>query len=218
MKEHQHHIFLEAFFLAMVLFVLGLLLGVFIESGRTGNVANQYLRSEVNMLDIQIQTELVKQNGLECDLVIAKNIEFGNMVYEDAKLLEKYEESNRLTESELREQHRRYDILRTLFWLNSVEIKKKCNEGFHTVVYLYDYKPQDLILESKQRVYSKYLLDLKEQYGDSIMLIPIAKNMQLSSLDLILSKYNLNTTSIIIDEKLIVDSVEDLGKIDKILD
>lgn len=218
MKEHQHHIFLEAFFLAMVLFVLGLLLGVFIESGRTGNVANQYLRSEVNMLDIQIQTELVKQNGLECDLVIAKNIEFGNMVYEDAKLLEKYEESNRLTESELREQHRRYDILRTLFWLNSVEIKKKCNEGFHTVVYLYDYKPQDLILESKQRVYSKYLLDLKEQYGDSIMLIPIAKNMQLSSLDLILSKYNLNTTSIIIDEKFVIDSVEDLGKIDKILD
>ena len=218
MKEHQHHIFLEAFFLAMVLFVLGLLLGVFIESGRTGNVANQYLRSEVNMLDIQIQTELVKQNGLECDLVIAKNIEFGNMVYEDAKLLEKYEESNRLTESELREQHRRYDILRTLFWLNSIEIKKKCDENFHTVVYLYDYKPQDLILESKQRVYSTYLLDLKEQYGDSIMLIPIAKNMQLSSLDLILSKYNLNTTSIIIDEKFVIDSVEDLGKIDKILD
>lgn len=218
MKEHQHHIFLEAFFLALILFSLGLLLGFFIESSRTEDVANQYLRSEVNMLDIQIQTDLVKQNGLECDLVIAKNIEFGNMVYEDAKLLEKYEESNRLTENELREQHRRYDILRTIFWLNSIEIKDKCRNSFHTVVYVYDYKPKDLILESKQKVYSNYLLELKEQYGDEIMLIPIAKNLQLSSLDLILSKYHINTTSIIVDEDLVVDSVEDLEKIRQLID
>ncbi len=212
-KEHQNHVFLEALVLAVVLFGLGIMLGFFIESNRTDKIANQYLASEINMLDAQIQTELIRQNGLDCGLVISKNIEFGNKIYEDAKLLEKYEASAKLSQS-LRDQQKRYSVLRTLFWMNSIEIKDKCEESFHTVVYLYDYTSGDLVLESKQKFYSKYLLDLKAKYGDKIMLIPIARNMDLSSLDLMVSKYNLTTTSIIVDEKLVVDSVENLHKID----
>lgn len=212
-KEHQNHVFWEALILAVVLFSLGIMLGFFIESNRTDKIANQYLASEINMLDAQIQTELIRQDGLDCGLVISKNIEFGNRIYEDAKLLEKYEESAKLSKS-LLDQQRRYSVLRTLFWMNSIEIKNKCEESFHTVVYLYDYKTEDLVLESKQKFYSKYLLELKAKYGDKIMLIPIARNMDLSSLDLLVSKYNLTTTSIIVDEKLVVNSVEDLHKID----
>ena len=215
-KEHQKHIFLEALLLAVFLFGAGLMLGFFIESNRVSDIANQYQHSEINMLDVQIQSELIKQNDTDCNLVIAKNIEFGNRIYNDAKLLEKYEASNKLS-SILVEQQRRYSVLRTLFWLNSIEIKNKCQESFHTVVYLYDYNSGDLVLESKQKFYSKYLLELKAKYGDKIMLIPIARNMDLSSLDLMVSKYNLTTTSIIVDEKLVVSSVDELYKIDNLL-
>ena len=217
MAETHKHIFLEALLLAVFLFSLGLMLGFFVESSRINNIADQYLNSEVNVLDAQIQNELIKENNLNCELVIEKNIEFGNKIYEDAKLLEKYEESNKLTNG-LGEQQRRYSILRTLFWLNSIEIADKCRNSFHTVVYLYDYKTTDLVLEAEQKFYSQYLLDLKQEYGDKMMLIPIAKNLGISSLDLLLSKYKLNTTSIIVDEELVVDSVEDMKKIKEALD
>ena len=60
-----------------------------------------------------------------------------------------------------------------------------------------------------QSVWSKILVDLKNQEGDNIILIPIAVDSEISSLNLITHNFNItNYPVLIIDEKhLIYDYV-----------
>jgi len=210
--KSQHNVFWEALVITIFIFGVGVLLGIFIENSRVVRVSEMYLKSEINLLDIKIQTEILNLEDLNCDMAIEKNIEFGDKVYEDAKILQKYEDANRMTDS-LVEQHKKYDLLRTLFWLNSIKIKEKCGNKFHTLVYLYDYNPEDLKEISKQGIFSRFLAEIKKEKGNEVVLIPIAQNLGLASLDILTSNFNVNQTSIILDEKLVVTDISELYKI-----
>lgn len=214
----QKHAFWEALVIAIFVFGLGVLLGVFIEHSRQSTISEAYLQSEIDLLDIKIQTEALSIDNLNCNEAIQKNIEFADKVYEDAKLLKKYEGASRITDS-LLSQHKRYDLLRTLLWLNSIKIKQRCgSENFNTVVYLYDYEPENIELSSKQEIFSRFLQELKNQKGSQIVLIPIAKNLGINSLDLLTDNIKITDTSVIVDEgKLIITEPEDFYKITQYL-
>ena len=186
---NQKSVFLEALIITLFIFGVGILLGVFIESGRESQISELFLASDINLLDVKIQTEILNLKDINCGEAIKKNIEFGDKIYNDAKILERYEGASRIKNT-LVQYHKKYDLLRTLLWLNSIKIKEKCGNGFHTLVYLYDYSPDELELKGKQAVFSNFLTDLKEEFGGSIILIPIAKNLDISSLDLLIKKYN----------------------------
>jgi hypothetical protein len=212
------NVFWEAFIMALFVFGTGILLGIFIENSREDKLAKLYANSEIDLLDVQIQSEILNLNVLNCDEAIIKNIEFGDRVYNDAKLLDQYEEASNL-KSSLIQQHKKYDLLRTLLWLNSIKIKEKCgNESFHTVVYLYDYQPLALEEKSKQKVFSRFLEDLKSKEGNKILLIPIARNLEISSLDLFINSYDINQTSIIVDERLVITNPAEFIKIKQRVD
>jgi len=170
----------------------------------------------LNLLDVKVQTQILDLEDLNCKEAIVKDIEFGDKVYEDAKILDRYESANRLTNYIIQE-HKKYDLLRTLFWINSIKIKEKCGKDFHTVVYLYDYGSEDLEQKNKQAVFSKYLEELKDEFGNEIILIPIARNMDLISIELLTKNYGVNGTSVIVDESLIIKKLEDLSKIKEYL-
>ena len=213
MALNQKHAFWEALIISIFIFGLGILIGVFIENSRAGRISDLYMQSQVNFLDIQIQTQILDLQNLDCKQAIENNINFGNKIYEEALLLTEYEESSRIT-NEIKEQHRRYDLLRNLFWINSIKIKEKC-PGFSTVVYLYEYEPEEIVEKNKEVVFSRYLEELKEKFKDNILLIPIAFNMNLDSVDIMAEKYGINKTSIIVDEDLIVSGLENLYLIDE---
>jgi len=210
--KNNKNVFWEALIITLFIFGIGILLGVFLENNRTEKISEMYLKSEINLLDIKVQTEILNIIDLDCEQAISKNIEFGDKIYQDAKQLEKYETASRITDS-LVQQHRRYDLLRTLFWVNSMKIKQKCPNAFHTVVYLYDYEPEKIEEKSKQQIISNFLSELKQEKANTILLIPIAKNMNLASLDILTEKFNINQTSIIVNEDLVITELEDLYKI-----
>lgn len=182
-----------------------------LENIRSTSGARLYLASETNLLDIQLFSRLIDGSDDRCEFLIEENINFGNKVYRDAIKIDEYEDARKLT-PELIDQHRKYDLLRTLFWINSIKIKEKCGST-STIVYLYDYGTDQIEIEAKQKAYSTYLSDLKEDFGKDIVLIPIAKNMDLSSLDVLRARYQFNETGIIVDEKIFIRKVEDLHKI-----
>ena len=211
--QSQKNVFWEALIIAVFIFGVGILLGLFIENSRAAKISDLYLESEINVLDVKVQTEVLNLQDVNCDSAVKENINFGNQIFEEARLLDDYEEASRISDT-LKLQHKRYDLLRTLFWINSIKIKEKCGETFHTVIYLYDYKPSSAEEESKQEVISRFLQDLKKQKGDNIVLIPIAKNLDLISLDLLLSDYDTSAGSlIIVDEELVVSDLESLNEI-----
>ncbi len=215
MLSNPKHVFWEALLITIFIFGIGILLGVFIENSRESKINQLYLVSELNLLDVKIQTEILNLKDLDCDSAIVKNTEFADRVYEEAKLLEKYEEASGFKD-DIEQYHKRYDLLRTLLWLNSLKIKEKCGaNSFHTLVYLYDYKSEDSEQKAKQEVFSRFLGEMKSKYNESVILVPIARNLDISSLDLMTRKYGINATSIILDENFTVYTVDDLKFIDE---
>ena len=103
--------------------------------------------------------------------------------------------------------------MRTLFWVNSIKIKEKCGNNFHTIVYLYNYEPKEITETTKEKTFSNFLWELKQEKGNEVILIPIARNMGITSLDILQGKYGINQTSIIVDEDLVVSEIADLVQI-----
>ncbi len=210
-KKYDYHSFWEALIITIFIFGLGILIGIFIENNRSDAISEIYLESEINLLDLKIQSQAFDLSGLDCQKAKESNIEFGDRVYEEAKLLSRYETANQLTDVIL-EQHKRYDLLRTMFWINSINIKEKCG-GFSTVVYLYNYGPEDIEEKNKQKVFSNFLAELKEKKADQMVLIPIAMNLNLSSINYMAQTHNISETSILVDESLVVTELDELGRI-----
>ncbi|RLG12268.1 hypothetical protein DRN69_06915, partial [Candidatus Pacearchaeota archaeon] len=107
----------------------------------------------------------------------------------------------------------------TLFWINSIRIKNKCNSDYHNVVYLYNYKNPSIEQKAKQRFFSNLLSELKEKFGNKIMLIPIAADNDIGSVSLLMDKYGIDELpAILIDESIKITEVNNKEDIEKYLE
>lgn len=214
--ENQKYVFLNALILAVFIFALGLVLGFWIESSRLDKINSIYTETELNLLDIRVMPELLS-NNFSCQQAIQANIDFGDRIYEDAKLLQDYEDVERIS-SDIKIQHYKYDLMRALFLSNSLKIKKQCSASFHTIVYFYQYNSPSLEVKSKQQVFSNILGELKQRQGDNVMLIPIAGDIPFSSINMIVSQYDITQLpTILIDEKTKITEVEKVDDIEVLL-
>jgi hypothetical protein len=216
----QKHVFWIAFILTIFVFSAGVFLGYQYENLRTREIISLYKQSELSLLDIKIQNEVYSLSDINCENAIKENINFGDRIYEEAKTLVRYENAQRITD-ELRMQHKKYDLLRTLFWINSVKIKERCNADYSNVVYLYDYNEPGMDKTEKQSVFSKLLSDLKKEKGNNILLIPIAGDNNFTSTNLMMSVYNVTEQElpvILIDEKHKITEFKTLEELKELVD
>ncbi len=217
MIKNQKYIFLYALLLTIVVFNLGIFMGYMLEASRVGKINTFYLNAEMQLLDQITQKGALEVLDLNCDLLVEENIKFGDNIFQEALQIQKYEEANRIN-SEIIFQHKRFDLLRTLFWINSITIKQKCNSQYHNVVYFYKYNEPSLEQESKQRFFSNLLREIKEKRGDQVMLIPIAADNDLPSINLLVEKYGINELPVIlIDEKTKVTEIKSMEELEKYL-
>lgn len=215
----QKNVFWQAFILAAFVFAAGILLGFILENWRSGRIESLYFQSELDLLDIRIQNDIYSLSKIDCAMAAQENINFANKIYDEANILQRYEDASKITEGMVL-QHKKYDLLRTLFWINAIKIKSRCNASYHNVVYLYKYNSPTLETKAKQAVFSRILSELKEVRGDEIMLIPIAGDNNLVSVDLLMGLYNINNTElpvILIDEKTKINEVEKKEDINKLI-
>lgn len=217
--KSDKHIFWEALIIAIAIFIIGLMIGTALENWRKRNIEEIYIKSDLSYLDIRIQSELVNMYGLDCKNLIQENIKFGDRIFEEAVLLTKYEESQTITEA-LKTQHKKYDLLRVLFWLNSINIKKRCKADYHNVVYIYDYVEPSINTKAKQNAFSKVLNEIKGDLGDKIMLIPFAGDNNITSISSMMSLYNVTEAElpvILIDEKIKINDLKTVEEIEKLI-
>jgi hypothetical protein len=217
MFSSQKHVFWQAFLITLLIFGIGVLLGVILENWRVSKVNEWYQKSEVSMIDIKLQSDIYSKGNFNCDFAARENIIFADRIFEEAKQLERYDTASRLTE-DIKYQHQKYDLLRTMLFMNVVKIKEDCKLPYHDVIYFYaggDYRP-DMDTAARQGAFSKKLTDVKEEKGNSLLLIPIAVNRNLTSINIVLDNYNISKEHlpvVLIDEKIKIDSVEGLVKI-----
>lgn len=206
--------FWEAFLLAAIVFIIGLFLGIAFESSRVDRINEYYTLSEISLMDAFALNNInIEDTG--CEVLINSSIKFADRIYEEAFLLERYESSGKITD-DMRVAHRKYDIMRTLLWINTNDMLEKCEKDFSSVIYLYEYESKDLTKKATQNVWSKILFDLKQEKGDKIILIPIAVDSDLISLNSLIEKFEVSEYPVVIinNEHVIeeLSSVEDIEK------
>lgn len=213
--KSQKSVFWQALVLSLIVFGSGIFLGFMLEGSRVGKIGKLYAESELSLLDIKLQSEIYSDMDIRCSTAIQENVNFADKVYGEAKILDRFENAARITES-MKLQHKKYDLLRTLFWLNSIKIKQKCNAQYHNLVYFYRYNEPTTGEKAKQAVFSRSLQELKNKYGGKVMLIPIAADNNITSINLLVATYDIRILpTILIDEKIKITDVDGLADIDK---
>jgi hypothetical protein len=196
--------FWQALVFTVLIFLIGLFLGFLVENSRVNSVESALYNSEINLLDQQIRDKVVGSFNVSCDVAKQELFKFADSIYEEASQLEKYDGASKF-ESILPIIHKRYDLLRVMLWTESKQLNVRCPNSFHRVVYLYNYGVDDSSQRGLQSFYSRLLIDLKERNGDNVLLIPIAANLNISSMDVLMSSYNITKTpAIFIDEKRLI--------------
>lgn len=217
MFSSQKHVFWQALILTLFIFALGIGLGFMIENYRTGKIDKLYIYSEVELLDVKIQSEIFNTGLVNCKDAIEKNTKFADKVYDEAKLLERYENAQRLSES-LILQHQKYDLLRTMVWINSIRIKEKCNASYHNVVYFYQYNNPSIEKKAEQDTFSKVLEEVKIKEQSNILLLPIAGDLGSISIEALKKQYGIsNLPTVLIDEKIRITELASLEQIEKLI-
>lgn len=177
------HAFWQALVFAAIVFSVGILLGFYLEIGQSQSVYSDLVGSELNILDEQVRQRFILDNNVSCSLGKNSLFSFADKIYDDALFLEEIDGTGRLTDLNLL--HKRYDLLRVLLLLEAEKLKERCSEDFEIVTYFYYYNSQDIQIASKQNYFSKLLFDLKEEHPDEVILIPIAIDTDVASVNLL---------------------------------
>lgn len=211
----QKSAFWQAFIITIIIFGVGVGFGVVLEDWRTNEIANLYQESELDLLDIKLQSEIYSLGEFDCDKAVEENLKFADKIFEEAKKLDRYEQASRLT-NDLKIQHKRYDLLRTNLLLNSIKVQEKCKEDYYEVVYFYQYEEPSYDIKAKQAVFSKILTELKEEKGYEILLIPIAGDNDITAVNILLDEYDIETLPTIMinrkDKITEIQTSEELSK------
>ena len=147
--------------------------------------------------------------------VLKGNLKFNKKIYEEGQKIERYEKVNRFA-PHLITQKKRYALLQLQFWFNSINLRKKCNFNYSTVVYLYSHYNKSL--SNIQKVEGTLLSQLKEEYGSEMMLIPLPGDLGLVSIDTIKSQYNITKLpAIIVNEKYVFEGRTNKSQIEEVL-
>ena len=214
---NNKHAFWQALVVAVFIFGFGLMAGFFLESYRADVVQDTLLGSEISVLDEQLRGRVVDNFNVSCTLVEENLVEFADRIYFEARNLELLDGSTKFTNS-LFILHKRYDLLRAFLWSESIKYKSECDTDFNTVVYIYEYETEDNEKKARQSFYSRLLLDLKKKHPDEVLLIPIAGDMGLSSVDLILDGYDVEKLPvIIINEEHFFDDIVTLEELENVI-
>jgi len=190
---------------------MGLFLGMLIETGNSEKVSQFYLQSEINLVDGLAITLLSENFEFDCDTISQQNIDFANRVYEEAVILEEYEASGTLTES-MAFLHKKYDLLRTLLWMSNQDSLERC-DNYDLIVYLYDYNSEEIRIKAQQNVWSKILLEIKRE-NDNLLLLPIAADQNITSLNLLMEEYEIKSLpAVIINNDKVIYTLEDVDEL-----
>ncbi len=183
---------------------------------QSDNIFSRLVDSEINILDEQLRQRILIDANVSCAIAKASLFSFADKIYEEAIELEEVDSTGRI--GDLTTLHRRYDLLRTLLWVEAEDIRARCNETFHIVTYLYLYNNEDIDVSSRQNYFSRLVFDLKTERPEEIVLIPIAVDTKVESVEVIIESRGLNVFPVIlVDGYEVVSDLISLDELDNLV-
>ena len=216
MLKSNKHVFWEALLVSITIFIVGLFLGMLIETSNSNKISQLYTQSEISLSDAKTATSLLQTTQIDCDEKIKFYTSLADEIYKEARQLELYEDSGKITDT-MKLLHKKYDLLRTILWGSSQQHLKDCDD-YNTIAYLYLYNTENINTKATQNVWSKLLSELKENRPNT-MLIPIASDQNLTSLDVLTTQYDITQyPAIIINNDQILYQIDNITTLQSVLD
>lgn len=222
MVNSQKDVFWKAAVLTILVFSLGMLVGYSFERGRVVEVEEDFNIMRLRQIDANLQTlyynTMVVQDSKFCEIAIDENIRFADELYEEGVKIEKYLDANKITEELLIDQ-KEYILFKTQFWLNAISLKRKCYADYVNVVYFYEQTSEDFEINTDQNVMSGMLFEIKQEYGPDIMLIPLAVDLNISTIDIAISQYKISEyPALLINEEIVMQGLHNKDEITEEID
>lgn len=215
--KSKYKVFAETLILTLLILLIGFAFGFYVESVKLGKVVEGYKEFEIEALDLKLQNYYYQiMDESSCESAIEQNFIFADKIYEKGLLIERYEDASDLSQDILLEK-KKYVLLKTELWLNSILLKEKCGDPFHTVVYLYFQEGND-VKRAEQEAISNILKQLKEEKQNEIVLLPIAGNLGLDIVNMQMGIYGVEyLPSIIVNEEYVLEGFNELERIESLL-
>lgn len=206
MLKSKKHVFWEALVMVIAIFVIGLFLGISFETNNLNKISDYYTKSEISLVDGMAVARLSEDLNVSCQVIKEENIDFANKIYEEARLLEQLEAQGKITDNMIL-LHQKYDLLRTLLWLSNQDSLERC-ENYDLIVYLYEYNTEEIQKQATQNVWSKILFDVRTN-NENLLLLPIAADQNLTSLNLLLDKHGIDSfPAVVVNNKKVIYDLE----------
>jgi hypothetical protein len=215
---HQIKIHIKPAIIAIFIFLIGLMIGIAIDNYRVSQVRKTISESEIRWNDaLLLNQHLEKLGNASCDLALEENLKYNDAIYTYGKQIEKTIEATTFT-PELEQEWIRYNLLQVQFWFNSIELKERCGFDYHNVVYISREKNTTNGEEINNKLQSSVLLNLKEECGNKIMLIPLTADVDLIVTDSVIKQFDIiEYPSVIIDEKYVFQGLTTIEELENIV-
>lgn len=206
----QSDLFWKAGVLTLLIFLIGVFVGYWLDSTRVESVREEYQLMEIGSNDARLQNlyyQTFRNTSNFCEPAIEHNLAFADFIYTEGAKLEEYEKANRLSPSLVTDK-KRYVLLQLQFWLNSIELKRECNASYVNLVYFYSHYNSTV----QQQVQGDALLELKRNCGRRLMLIPIPVDLNITTVDMLKAQYGVtDTPTILVDEETKLEGLRSIA-------
>ena len=216
-KMRNYHI--KPAVIAVFIFLIGLMIGIALDNIRLVNVRESISESEIRWNDARLlNLHLTTLGENYCEFSLEENLAYNDEIFEYGSEIEKTIEAARFMPA-LEQEWRRYVLLQTQFWFNSVELKEKCGFDYYNVVHISRIQNVTNGERVNNKVQSRILLDLKEECGRKMMLIPLTADVDLIVMDSIIKQYNITEyPTIIIDEEHVFQGLVTKEELEKYIE
>jgi len=204
MSGKMKRVFLKSAILTVAVFLIGLYVGIMLDSFRLEEVKTRLTEIDNLWNDVRLLQQFLEETENVtpyCNSLLDENLKIGDRIYSEGVRVEEYERTNRFADFLL--EKRRYALLDVQFWINSIKLKEMCNANYSTVIYFYSQYNKT----PEQRFQDGVLWDLKQKCGPTIIYITFPADLEISTLEIIKDTYNIKKIpSILINESIVLES------------
>ena len=160
MREMKGKYWLAAFITALI-FILGMLLGLVVESKRVDFVQQQARTQKLDFVSLQLQYQLISELSQQgnCPAVSSTFDDFLLELSRTEERLIDYEKDSKINKDEFSSLKKEYVQAQVNYWLLAKKTKQICNNDFVTLLYFYSPSEQCRDCDNQGLVLT-YLKDL----------------------------------------------------------
>jgi hypothetical protein len=198
-------IYTKTFILTLGIFLIGLFIGMTIESSNTANLIDQTSGIESSVQEIELEMLYFQSlnDSYSCQFLNETVRKTNNNLDDLAKQLSGFSEDRTIvTSQDMESLKKRYTSLLIKDWLLQQKIKQDCGTGIVSTLYFYDRKGCDDCI-----IQGDILSILKDLFKEKLMIFPLDRNVESYMVDILIKRFNITSVPSVVIENRVYSGV-----------